>query len=308
MTATQTAGERLRAAMASERPLQMLGVINAYYALMAEQVGFHALYLSGAGVANASLGVPDLAITTLEDVLTDARRITAATQLPLLADIDTGWGGAFNITRAIRELSRAGVAAIHIEDQVQAKRCGHRPNKQIVSADEMVDRITAAVDARNRSDPSFVIVARTDAYAREGMAGALARAQRYIAAGADVIFPEALNALDQYRAFAEATGAPVLANLTEFGETPLFSVGELAEVGVAMAIYPASVFRVMNAAALRVMRTVREQGTQRDLLASMQTREENYELLNYYAYEDAMDRLFAREQSGEPPKEAPHVG
>jgi len=293
-TTLPTAGARLRAALAQEHPLQLLGVINAYYALMAEQVGFRALYLSGAGVANASLGVPDLAITTREDVLTDAQRITAATQLPLLADIDTGWGGAFNIARTIREMIRAGVAGIHIEDQVQAKRCGHRPNKQIVPADEMVDRITAAVDAR--TDPSFVIVARTDAFAREGMAGALARAKRYIAAGADVIFPEALNDLDQYRAFAEATGAPVLANLTEFGETPLFTTDELAGAGVAMAIYPATIFRAMNAAALHAMQTLRQHGTQRDLIASLQTREENYDLLNYYAYEDAIDRLFAREQ------------
>ncbi len=288
-----TPGERLRAALAEERPLQLLGVINAYYALMAERVGFRAVYLSGAGVANASLGAPDLAITTREDVLTDASRITAATQLPLLADIDTGWGTAFNIARTIREMIRAGVAGVHIEDQVQAKRCGHRPNKQIVSADEMVDRIAAAVDAR--ADPSFVIVARTDAFAREGMAGALARAKRYIAAGADVIFPEALNELDQYRAFAEATGAPVLANLTEFGKTPLFTTDELASAGVAMAIYPVSIFRVMNAAALRAMQTIRQQGTQRELITSMQTRAENYDLLNYYAYEDAIDRLFARE-------------
>ncbi len=288
-----TPGERLRAALAEERPLQLLGVINAYYALMAERVGFRAVYLSGAGVANASLGAPDLAITTREDVLTDASRITAATQLPLLADIDTGWGTAFNIARTIREMIRAGVAGVHIEDQVQAKRCGHRPNKQIVSADEMVDRIAAAVDAR--ADPSFVIVARTDAFAREGMAGALARAKRYIAAGADVIFPEALNELDQYRAFAEATGAPVLANLTEFGETPLFTTDELASAGVAMAIYPVTIFRVMNAVALRSMQTIRQQGTQRELVANMQTRAENYDLLNYYAYEDAIDRLFARE-------------
>lgn len=294
MFSTTSAGARLRAALAAERPLQLVGVINAFYALMAQRVGFRALYLSGAGVANASLGVPDLAITTLDDVLTDARRITAATDLPLLADIDTGWGTAFNIQRAIREMIRAGVAGVHIEDQVQAKRCGHRPNKQIVPADEMVDRITAAVAAR--TDPDFVIVARTDAFAREGLAGALERARRYIAAGADVIFPEAMTELDQYRAFAEATGAPVLANLTEFGVTPLFTVQELASAGVAMAIHPLTIFRAMNAVALHAMQTLRADGTQRALVGAMQTRDELYDLLDYHTYEDALDRLFAQEQ------------
>jgi methylisocitrate lyase len=294
MFSNVSAGARLRAALAAERPLQLVGVINAFYALMAQSVGFRALYLSGAGVANASLGVPDLAITTLDDVLTDARRITAATDLSLLADIDTGWGTAFNIHRAIREMIRAGVAGVHIEDQVQAKRCGHRPNKQIVPADEMVDRITAAVAARN--DPDFVIVARTDAFAREGLASALERARRYIAAGADVIFPEAMTELAHYRAFAEATGAPVLANLTEFGVTPLFTVQELAEAGVALAIYPLTIFRAMNAAALHAMQVLRAEGTQRALVGTMQTRDELYDLLDYHTYEDEIDRLFAQEQ------------
>lgn len=292
MAQLPSAGARLRAALAAERPLQMPGVINAFYALLAERAGFRALYLSGAGVANASLGVPDLAITTLADVLTDARRITAATDLPLLADIDTGWGTQFNIQRAIREMIAAGVAGVHIEDQVQAKRCGHRPNKQIVPVAEMEARITAAVAAR--TDPDFVIVARTDAFAREGLAGALERARRYIAAGADVIFPEAVTELDHYRAFA-ATDAPVLANLTEFGVTPLFTTQELAQAGVALAIYPLTIFRTLNAVALHALRTLRQDGTQRAFVGQMQTRAELYELLDYQTYEDAIDRLFVQE-------------
>lgn len=293
MVQVTSAGERLRAALEAERPLQMPGVINAFYALMAEQAGFRALYLSGAGVANASLGVPDLAITTLDDMLTDARRITAATTLPLLADIDTGWGTAFNIARTIREMIRAGIAGIHIEDQVQAKRCGHRPNKQVVPAEEMVARIAAAVAAR--TDPAFVIVARTDAFAREGLASALERARRYIAAGADVIFPEALTDLAQYRAFAEATGAPVLANLTEFGETPLLTTRELAEAGVRLAIYPVTIFRLMNATAQRALRVLRQEGTQRTLVGEMQTRSELYKMLDYETYEAQIDRILAKE-------------
>jgi methylisocitrate lyase len=297
-TATASAGRRFRDALSAERPLQVAGTINAYCALLAERAGFRALYLSGAGVANASLGLPDLGISTLADVLDDVRRITRVTTLPLLVDIDTGWGSAFNIARAVRDLTAAGAAGMHIEDQVQAKRCGHRPNKAIVSADEMVDRLHSAVDAR--TDPDFVIVARTDALAREGLDAALERARRYAAAGADVIFPEALTDLAQYRAFAEATGLPVLANITEFGVTPLFTTHELAEVGVALAIYPLTAFRAMSAAALHVYETLRREGTQRDLLPLMQTRQQLYEVLGYAAYERKLDDLLARERQGEP--------
>lgn len=280
--------------MAAERPLQVVGTINAYCALLAEHAGFRALYLSGAGVANASFGLPDLGITTLADVLADVQRITRVTSLPLLVDIDTGWGSAFNIARAVRDLIAAGAAGIHIEDQVQAKRCGHRPNKAIVPAEEMVDRITAAVDAR--TDPDFVIVARTDALACEGLESALDRARRYAAAGADIIFPEALTELEQYRAFAEATGLPVLANITEFGVTPLFTVEELVSAGAALAIYPLTAFRVMSAAALRVYETLRREGTQRTLVGMMQTRRELYDILGYDAYEQKLDALFVRER------------
>jgi methylisocitrate lyase len=293
MSGTVSAGARLREALRAERPLQVVGAINAYCALLAEQVGFRALYLSGAGVANASFGVPDLGITTLADVLEDVRRIVRVSSLPLLADMDTGWGSAFNIGRGIRDFIAAGAAGIHIEDQVQAKRCGHRPNKAIVSADEMVDRIVAAVDAR--TDPDFVIVARTDALAVEGLDRAVERAKRYAAAGADMIFPEALTDARQYRAFAEASGLPVLANMTEFGVTPLYSVQELAEAGVAMVIYPVSAFRAMSAAALRVYTTLRRDGTQRAALDTMQTRRELYDVLGYDAYEQRLDALFARE-------------
>lgn len=293
MSAAGSAGARLRAALRAERPLQVVGAINAYCALLAEQVGFRALYLSGAGVANASLGVPDLGITTLADVLEDVRRIVRVSSLPLLADMDTGWGSAFNIARGIRDFIAAGAAGIHIEDQVQAKRCGHRPNKAIVAADEMVDRIVAAVDAR--TDPDFVIVARTDALAVEGLESAIERARRYAAAGADIIFPEALTDARQYRAFAQATGLPVLANMTEFGVTPLYTVRELAEAGVAMVIYPVSAFRAMSAAALHVYTTLRHDGTQRAILDSMQTRRALYDVLNYDAYEQRLDTLFARD-------------
>jgi methylisocitrate lyase len=303
-TATATPGRRFRDAMAAERPLQVVGAINAYCALLAEHAGFRALYLSGAGVANASYGLPDLGITTLADVLGDVQRIARVTSLPLLVDIDTGWGSAFNIARAIRDLIAAGAAGVHIEDQVQAKRCGHRPNKAIVPAEEMVDRITAAVDAR--TDPDFVIVARTDALAREGLEVALDRARRYAAAGADVIFPEALTELEQYRAFAEATGLPVLANITEFGVTPLFTIEELASAGVALAIYPLTAFRAMSAVALRVYETLRHEGTQRSVVGMMQTRRELYDILGYDAYEQKLDALFAGERErGEQPAREP---
>ncbi|QBD83520.1 methylisocitrate lyase [Ktedonosporobacter rubrisoli] len=287
------AGALLRAALTRETPLQMVGVINAYAAIMAEQVGFQALYLSGAGVANASYGLPDLALTTLPDVLEDVRRVTSVTALPLLVDIDTGWGGAFMIARAIREMSKAGAAGVHIEDQVQSKRCGHRPNKAIVSTEEMVDRLKAAVDAR--TDQDFVIMARTDALAREGLDAALQRAWRYKEAGADMLFPEAVATLEQYRAFTQI-GLPVLANLTEFGLTPLFSCQELAQAGVSMVLYPLSAFRAMSAAALNVYRTIRQQGSQKAAIPAMQTREELYEFLGYHAYEQKLDALFAQQE------------
>lgn len=283
-------GSAFRAALAAERPLQIAGTINAYSALLAQRAGFRALYLSGAGVANASCGLPDLGITTLDDVLTDARRITAAVPLPLLVDIDTGWGQAFNIARSIRELARAGVAAVHIEDQVSAKRCGHRPGKELVGAAEMADRVKAAVDAKPYAE--FVVMARTDAAANEGLASAIARAQAYVAAGADMIFAEALGSLDEYRQFASAVPAPVLANLTEFGKTPLFTVGQLRDAGIAMALYPLSAFRAMSAAAQRVYETVRREGTQASLTSAMQTRDELYAVLDYHRYEEKLDQLF----------------
>jgi methylisocitrate lyase len=293
MTLTPSPGRRLRDALATERPLQAVGAVNAYCAMLAEHAGFRALYLSGAGVANASLGLPDLGISTLADVLEDVRRITRASALPLIVDIDTGWGGAFNIERAIRDLIAAGAAGVHIEDQVQTKRCGHRPNKAIVSAEEMVDRVTAAVNAR--TDPDFVIIARTDALAREGMDSAIERARRYVAAGADVLFPEALTELAQYQAFARDTGAPILANITEFGLTPLFTVSELANAGVSLVIYPLSAFRAMSAAALRVYETLRREGTQASVVATMQTRRELYDILGYDEFERRLDTLLARE-------------
>lgn len=292
MTRTPSPGRRLRDALAVERPLQAVGAVNAYCAMLAEHAGFRALYLSGAGVANASLGLPDLGISTLADVLEDVRRITRATALPLIVDIDTGWGGAFNIERAIRDLIAAGAAGVHIEDQVQTKRCGHRPNKAIVSAEEMVDRVTAAVNAR--TDPDFVIIARTDSLAREGMDSAIERARRYVAAGADVLFPEALTELSQYDAFARATGAPILANITEFGLTPLFNVSELASAGVSLVIYPLSAFRAMSAAALRVYETLRREGTQASVVATMQTRRELYDILGYDDFERRLDALLER--------------
>jgi len=290
-------GKIFRRLAAKQTPLQIPGAINAYCALLARQAGFEALYLSGAGVANASLGLPDLGITTLGDVLEDARRVAAATELPLLVDVDTGFGSAFNIARTVREMERAGVAAIHLEDQEQAKRCGHRPNKATVPVEEMCDRLKAAVDARR--DASFVIMARTDAFAREGRGAALERAAAYVAAGADMIFAEALRTLDDYAAFTRAVNVPVLANLTEFGLTPYFTVAELAGAGVRLVLYPLSAFRAMSAAALRVYETLRAEGTQRAVLDTMQTREELYAVLNYHDYERKLDELFAKK--GEPP-------
>lgn len=294
MRSEQTPGARLRTAVNEEQPLQLVGVVNAYAALLAEQCGFRALYLSGAGVANASLGLPDLGMTTLTDVLEDVRRITAASRLPLLVDVDTGWGHAFMIGRTVREMIRAGAAGMHIEDQVAAKRCGHRPGKALVSCAEMVDRIKAAVDAR--SDPAFVIMARTDAVATEGLEAAIERACRYREAGADMLFPEALTGLEEYRRFAAALDIPLLANLTEFGLTPLFTREELAAAGVGLALYPLSAFRAMAAAALKVYRTIREEGTQRAVLDGMQTRAELYDVLGYHAYERKLDELFEKEE------------
>ncbi|MFN7035775.1 MAG: methylisocitrate lyase [Bellilinea sp.] len=294
MQASPSAGQRFWEAIQTERPLQVVGVINAYAALLAEKAGFRALYLSGGGVAAASLGVPDLGITTLEDVLIDARRITDACSLPLLVDVDTGFGSAFNIARTVRSLIKAGAAAIHMEDQVQAKRCGHRPGKALVAPEEMEDRIKAAVDAR--TDPSFVIMARTDALAVEGLDSALERSRRYVEAGADMIFAEAVTDLEMYRAFKRVAGVPILANMTEFGKTPLLSAQQLAEAGVDLVLYPLSAFRAMSAAALKVYQTIRREGTQQSALEMMQTRAELYEVLNYYAYEQKLDQLFAKEK------------
>jgi methylisocitrate lyase len=289
-----SAGARLRAAMDVELPLQIVGTINAYAALMAERVGFRALYISGAGVANASYGLPDLALTTLNDVVEDVRRITSVTALPVLVDIDTGWGNALMISRAIRQMIKAGAAGVHIEDQVQAKRCGHLPGKALVSAGEMVDRIKAAVDAK--TDPDFVVMARTDALAVEGIESALERACRYQEAGADMLFPEALPALPLYRRFADAVTIPILANMTEFGVTPLFTTQQLASVGVRLVLYPLSAFRAMNAAALNVYTTLRREGTQQSLLSTMQTRQELYDFLQYATYQEKIDQLFKNEE------------
>ena len=280
----------------SGAPVQIAGAVNAYCALLAQRAGFEALYLSGAGVANASFGMPDLAITNMNDVLDDVRRITGASALPLLVDADTGWGSAFNIARAAREMIRAGAAGMHIEDQEQAKRCGHRPNKSTVSTGEMCDRIRAAVDAR--TDEGFVVMARTDAFAAEGREASLARVQAYIEAGADMIFAEALPTLDDYRAFTAAVDVPVLANLTEFGLTPYFTVEELSEAGISLVLYPLSAFRAMSKAAMTVYRTIRSQGTQTPVLHTMQTREELYEVLGYLGYETKLDTLFGDEEDG----------
>jgi methylisocitrate lyase len=282
----------LRKAIEEEVPLQVVGTINAYCALLAERAGFKALYLSGAGAANASFGLPDLGITTLSDVCEDVRRITAATQVPLLVDADTGWGSAFNIARTVRDLIRAGAAGCHLEDQEQAKRCGHRPNKAIVSSGEMMDRVKAAVDAR--TEDQFVVMARTDAVASEGLQAGVDRAAAYVEAGADMIFAEALSTLDDYRTFTRAIPVPVLANITEFGKTPLFSVEELREVGVRLVLYPLSAFRAMSAAAVRVYETIRQKGTQREIVDQMQTRTQLYDVLNYHSFEDKLDQLYSK--------------
>ena len=287
-----SAGARLRAALEAERPLQVVGTINAYAALLAQEAGFRALYLSGAGVANASFGLPDLGITSLNDVCEDVRRISGACPLPLLVDADTGWGAAFNIARTCRELIRAGAAGMHLEDQVSAKRCGHRPGKALVSAAEMVDRLKAAVDAR--TDGEFVIMARTDAHAVEGQSAALARAAAYSEAGADMIFAEALTTLDEYRQFAASIKVPVLANITEFGQTPLFSTAELASAGVRLVLYPLSAFRAAAKAQVVVYDAIRRQGTQKSVVPYMQTREELYGVLGYHAYEKKLDELFGK--------------
>ncbi|WP_088212270.1 methylisocitrate lyase [Shewanella sp. Shew256] len=291
---TQSAGLRFRQALANSKPLQIVGTTNAYFALMAEQTGFQALYLSGAGVANASYGLPDLGMTSMNDVLIDAGRITSATKLPLLVDIDTGWGGAFNIARTIKEFEKAGVAAVHMEDQVSQKRCGHRPNKAVVSTEEMVDRIKAAVDAR--TDPNFVIMARTDAVAVEGLEAGIERAKAYIAAGADMIFAEALTELEQYRHFKAQVNAPILANMTEFGQTQLFNKEELAEAGADMVLYPLGTFRAANQAALKVMQALMNDGHQRNVLDTMQTRADLYKYLGYHAFEDKLDQLFSQDK------------
>ena len=292
MSPSPSPGAKFRAALAAEKPLQVPGAICAYHAILAEKSGYRAIYLSGGGVAAGSLGVPDLGISSLDDVLTDVRRITDASSLPLLVDVDTGFGAsAFNIARTVKSLIKFGAAAMHIEDQVGAKRCGHRPNKELVSKAEMVDRIKAAVDAR--TDPDFVVMARTDALAVEGLPAAIDRARACVEAGADMIFPEAITDLAMYRQFAEAVGVPVLANITEFGATPLYTLDELRSANVAIALYPLSAFRAMNKAALEVYRTLRREGTQKSVLDAMQSRAELYEFLGYHAFEQKLDALFA---------------
>ena len=292
MTTSLSASARFRAAIAAEKPLQIIGAINAYHAMLATQSGFKAIYLSGGGVAAGSLGLPDLGISTLEDVLVDVRRITDAVDTPLLVDIDTGFGGAFNIARTIKSVSKAGAAAVHIEDQVSAKRCGHRPNKAIVSLEEMVDRVKAAVDAKPYDD--FVVMARTDALAVEGLQSAIDRACACVEAGADMIFPEAMTELSMYKQFVDAVNVPVLANITEFGSTPLFTVDELASADVSMVLYPLSAFRAMNQAALNVYQAVKKDGTQKNVLDTMQTRMALYDHLGYHAYEQKLDSLFKK--------------
>ncbi|ORU91089.1 MAG: methylisocitrate lyase [Cycloclasticus sp. symbiont of Poecilosclerida sp. N] len=294
MSTIKSAGLRFREAMAEEKPLQIMGTINAYAALLAEKTGYKAIYLSGGGVANTSFGLPDLGVTTLNDVLTDASRITAATDVPLLVDIDTGWGSAFSIARTIKEFERVGVAAVHIEDQVAAKRCGHRPNKELVTKEEMVDRVKAAADAK--TDPDFVLMARTDAYNSEGQQAAIDRACAYVEAGADMIFAEAVYELDDYRAFTAAVDVPVLANITEFGQTPYFTTTQLGEAGASMVLYPLSAFRAMSNAALNVYETIRKEGTQVNVVDTMQTRMELYDVLGYHEYEQKLDALFSKEK------------
>ncbi|MBL6688829.1 MAG: methylisocitrate lyase [Pseudomonadales bacterium] len=292
-----SAGRKFREAIAAESPLQVVGTINAYAAMMAEQVGYKAIYLSGGGVANASYGLPDLGMTSLNDVLEDVRRITSASSLPLLVDIDTGWGGAFNIAKTIRDMIAAGAAGVHIEDQVVQKRCGHRPNKEIVSREEMEDRIKAAADAK--TDPDFVLMARTDALAVVGLDEVIERAVRCEAAGADAIFAEAMTDLEMYKKVVDAVNVPVLANITEFGSTPLYTTEQLGSVGIAMALYPLSAFRAMNKAALNVYTTLRETGTQESVVDTMQTRAELYEFLGYHEYENKLDELFAKDGSNQ---------
>jgi methylisocitrate lyase len=287
-----SAGQNFRNAVANEKPLQVIGAINAYTARMAEATGFKALYLSGGGVAANSLGMPDLGISTLEDVLTDVYRITEVTSLPLLVDIDTGWGSAFNIARTLRSMIKAGAGAVHMEDQVGAKRCGHRPGKEVVSKEEMVDRVKAAVDAR--TDPGFVIMARTDALAIEGLDAAIERACAYVEAGADMIFPEAMTELAMYKKFKSAVKVPILANITEFGQTPLFTTSELGSMDVDIVLYCCSAYRAMNAAALKVYQTIRSEGTQKNLIPMMQTRADLYKYLGYHDYENKLDELFAK--------------
>ncbi|KGQ31324.1 methylisocitrate lyase [Gallibacterium anatis] len=289
-----SAGKKFREVLKQTSPLQIVGTINAYQALQATRVGHKAIYLSGGGIANASYGLPDLGMTMIEDVCVDIRRITSVCDTPLIVDADTGWGHAFNVARTVKEFIRSGAAGLHIEDQVAAKRCGHRPNKELVSTEEMCDRIKAAVDAKQQLDPDFFIIARTDAHASEGQQAAIDRAKAYVAAGADAIFAEAIHTLEEYKQFVEAVQVPVLANITEFGATPLFTVDELASVGVAMVLYPLSAFRAMNKAALRVYQELKEKGTQKDVLDTMQTRMELYDMLNYHAYEQKMDELFSK--------------
>jgi methylisocitrate lyase len=291
-----SAGKKFREALAQEKPLQIVGTINAHHALMAKRVGYRAIYLSGGGVASASLGMPDLGISSLDDVLTDIRRITDVCDLPLLVDVDTGFGSsAFNVARTTRSLAKFGAAAMHIEDQVGAKRCGHRPGKELVSAGEMGDRIKAAVDAR--TDPGFVIMARTDALANEGLDAAVSRAISYVEAGADMIFPEAITDLPMYKKFADAVKVPILANITEFGRSPMFTVDELRSANAAMVLYPMSACRAMNKAALRVFEEIKRRGTQQAVLAEMQTREEMYQVIDYHSYEKKLDELFTRGRS-----------
>ena len=291
----QSPGKKFRTAVETEKPLQVIGAINAYTARMAEATGYKALYLSGGGLAANSLGMPDLGISALEDVLTDVRRITEVTTLPLLVDIDTGWGSAFNIARTIRAMIKAGAGAVHMEDQVGAKRCGHRPGKEVVTREEMVDRVKAAVDAR--TDPDFVIMARTDALAVEGLDAAIERACAYVEAGADMIFPEAMTELSMYRKFRSAVKVPILANITEFGQTPLFTTAELGSVDVDIVLYCCSAYRAMNAAALKVYQTIRAEGTQKNLIPIMQSRADLYKYLGYHDYENKLDELFAKGKS-----------
>lgn len=290
----QSAGSRFRAILAEERPLQIVGAVNAFCALLAERAGFRAIYLSGAGVANACFGLPDLGMTNLSDVTEEVRRITEASTLPLLVDADTGWGNALNISRTVKQLTKAGAAAMHLEDQVQAKRCGHRPNKALVSTQEMTDRIKAAVDAK--TDDQFVIMARTDAFSEEGIKAAIDRANSYVEAGADMIFAESFTKLEDYQIFTQAVRVPVLANITEFGKTPLFTVNELNDAGIRLVLYPLSAFRAMSQSALDVYQSIRQNGSQQQMIAQMQTREELYDILSYQEYESKLDKLLAKDK------------